>query len=1138
MPMSFFERKKEERRLAKVRKESAERDKERLAGDSILIQGYLDREAATLTSAGVPVPVQHGPFTSETDPTSKGSIPHPYIALPKFTLPPHLVFRVSRIDREDGRHISYPPEMSPAQTYFITGDAATIERAQQDFAEYSLPTIVEDYPGHWFNRDPYGLYKLFNTDFKGFRFHSPLPQTWYELLPLEIIRGLTADEVDLVRRRHDFFGFLIGPAAAETWRLTKPAVLFIEPSSNDPVFTRLPLPDSVLPELSYFKIIPSPDTHPATMRQFLDSLRTTARPILFEIIAHEGTIYFQMSCAPRDESLIQDQLQLHFREFTILPLSGSDLPELPELHFFCAWPAFAYDSFKVSNDFAIDPYQQLFTILAAGASEDYISVLFSFAPIDNAAVRMITEHITHPNFTEVMRLLEKKQPLWFAGLSVFASNPTVLEQIKAKFMKQYETPGQRWNILGTVVVEEKEESDSRGLVSTSELAALVHFPDKTVDCELLETASMKSKLPPALYTASGIPIGQSEARGQTKTVTLSESIRDRHVYLVGKSGTGKSTILLNAAVADIQAGRGLAVIDPHGDLAEGLLDRIPAERIQDTIYADFRDKEHPIALNILDAQSEDEIDLLAEDLLITFKRTTDSWGDKMHAILLNTFHTLLRAPGATFVDITTLITNQAFRERILAQINNPQLSNYWEHEFTGYAREAQPILTRMHKFTLNSSLYTILSQAQSSLNFYDIIDEQKIFLANISKGKLGTDTSKLLGSILVSQIQLAAMRQAALPQEFRKSFYLYVDEFQNFTSSAFETILSEARKYKLCLTLAHQFIGQLDAETRGAIFGNVGTKILFSLSPQDAQVVHYELGSFEAQDLINLPNFSALCVPATSAKDTFSFKSFPPPKNLEPSNRPAVIEHTRTQYASRPQAPAPPPEATPRAAGPGPDPEPLAARPARKAPAPALPIEFASVQDKVLHFVQVAEYLSTPQIIQLCNLQPSNASTNLAALIKAGRLKEYPNQRPKIYHVGKSCNPTQHNLSIRDLFVKIQTSGYEIAEVKFTLTLGNLNPDLAVDFLAEDQSLIKTFWEYDTGTEPHSELLKKVERYLPHSKDSLITFVFDTQRRLDQVAKSIPAPYVTYAVLTDFQTLNDAAFRSASGGQAQRAFFP
>ena len=680
-------------------------------------------------------------------------------------------------------------------------------------------------------------------------------------------------------------------------------------------------------------------------------------------------------------------------------------------------------------------------------------------------------------------------------------------------------------------------------MSTDELAALVHFPVSDLNCQRLETVSMKLALPPELFTTGEVLLGTSTSRATTVPVTLPDSVRDRHVYIVGKTRSGKSTLIFNIVRQDIARGEGVAVIDPHGDLVQDLLNYIPEERTEDAIYFDAGDRDHPIALDIFNAQSEDEIGLLADDLIVTFRRLSESWGERMENILRYTFHTLLRVPGSTFVEIQAILQNADFRQQAVRAANNPLLSDFWQHQFPQLPKDAaQPILNRMSKFVLSPALYNSLSQPESNLNFYDVIQNRKILLVNLAQGRIGDDNAKLLGSLIVSQLQLAVMRRASLPKEARAPYYLFVDEFQNFTTSAFEKILSEAGKYKLSLTLAHQYISQLSDQMRSSILGNVGTMIMFPLGLQDANYLRAELGRFEPTDLTNLSvqAHEALCKPATQSSDTFKFNTLAPPRE-SCGRAQAVIAYSRETYSGQPSERAT--IAPDLAQQPSSD-EPSHTPPVNvcKYPVVALPKTFASAGEKVMHYVEQAEYLSTPQIIQLCyshlaeSARAPVASRDLKALIEAKRLRAQPFGKSKIYFTGRTPNPTMHNLAVRDLYVKIVSSGYELAGVSFFPQRGSLTPDLSVSFLARDGSMIETFWEYDTGTEGIAELIKKVERYAPYRLDSTVVFVCSTPERLAQIRRSLKVDFLRYAVLGEIGTLLDPVFWQGQNEAAEPFF--
>ncbi len=318
---------------------------------------------------------------------------------------------------------------------------------------------------------------------------------------------------------------------------------------------------------------------------------------------------------------------------------------------------------------------------------------------------------------------------------------------------------------------------------------------------------------------------------------LPDDVRDRHVYVLGTTRSGKSTLLVNLIRQDIAQGKGVGFIDPHGDAAESVLRFIPEARVADTVY--FEPTTYPIGLQTLSAEDETEVELLADDLLVTFRRLSQSWGERMDSIFRYAFHTLLNVPGTTFLDLYSLLTDEGFRRRIVAQLTDPILVNYWTNEYHHLPKDAAaPITTRMTKFVLSKTLSRIFGTTDT-LNLNDLMDRRGILVVNL--GRLGEDAAAILGSILVSQLQIAALRRARFPPERRVPFYLYVDEFQNFSGLSFHRILSEAGKFGLCLTLAHQGLYQLDEKTKQAILANAGAVILFALGAEDADFFEHHL---------------------------------------------------------------------------------------------------------------------------------------------------------------------------------------------------------------------------------------------------------------------------------------------------------
>ena len=631
-------------------------------------------------------------------------------------------------------------------------------------------------------------------------------------------------------------------------------------------------------------------------------------------------------------------------------------------------------------------------------------------------------------------------------------------------------------------------------------------------------------------------------------VSVPYDVRSKHVYIVGKSGSGKSTLIANMAAQDIARGYGVCVIDPHGDLAEDILYYIPEEREKDTIYFNVADTTFPIPLNIMAAENDAEQNLLADDLLVTFKRLSESsWGERMENILRYTIHTLLASPGATFLDIQTLLQNPDYRKTLLSKLKNPILQDFWQHQFPSLPKDAaQPILNRMSKFSLSPALAGILSGGTPALDFFRLIQENKILIVNLAKGKVGEDNAKLLGSILVSQIQLAIMRRANLPKSARTPFMLYVDEFQNFTTSAFETILSEARKYQLCLTLAHQYITQIDPNIKNAILGNVGTMVVFPLAENDASPLRHELGMYDARSVAALDarRHEALYRPATSASETVKFTTLPPAPKIRDTIKPIVFA-TRYLYrkdgSPRPHSrpvdfPEPEPQAETNAPPPKPPapeqqqhepPPPPTARPSEsnlhKTPAAAPSLEALSREEQILFYLSEAHYLSTRQITALVfsdiespAFRKKKTSTVLSALEKDKQIHSLIFEREKIWYAGRKPSVRRHDVYVRDIFVAIKHAGYQTREIKFfhTLSAAELfNPDLSVTFAASDQTEIKTLWEFDNNTEGDEILLKKIERYRSLVDQTKIIFVFSEPARIQKLKTKIPAPlppiYVT-----------------------------
>ena len=355
---------------------------------------------------------------------------------------------------------------------------------------------------------------------------------------------------------------------------------------------------------------------------------------------------------------------------------------------------------------------------------------------------------------------------------------------------------------------------------------------------------------------------ETDSRNKRVKFGIKAKDRTKHVYVIGKTGMGKSTVLENMAVQDIQNGEGMAFIDPHGKTADLLLDYIPEHRKKDVVYFAPFDLDYPISFNVLEQVDPDKRHLVVSGLMSTFKKIwQDAWSARMEYILTNTLLALLEYPNATLLGVNRMYSDKEFRKDVVAHITDPTVKAFWTEEFAKYtdkfAAEATPaIQNKIGQFTSNALIRNMIGQPKTSFDLRKIIDEKKILIINLSKGRVGEQNANLLGGMLITKIYLAAMSRAdASPALMRTlpQFYLYVDEFQSFANESFADILSEARKYKLNLTMAHQYIEQMEEEVRAAVFGNVGTMMVFRVGAYDAEVLEKEFApTFTAEDIVNL----------------------------------------------------------------------------------------------------------------------------------------------------------------------------------------------------------------------------------------------------------------------------------------------
>ncbi len=411
--------------------------------------------------------------------------------------------------------------------------------------------------------------------------------------------------------------------------------------------------------------------------------------------------------------------------------------------------------------------------------------------------------------------------------------------------------------------------DHSFLLATDELATLWHPPTSLVKVPAMAVVESREAEPPVrLPTPKEHPhlavLGQAQFRNRRQLCGLLPDDRRRHLLIEGKTGMGKSTLLERLILGDIAAGHGVALIDPHGDLCDSIVMGVPSFRSNDVVLFDVADASHPLAFNVLTCSHPSRRALVASGIVAGFKKIWgEFFGPRMEHILRNSLLTLTEVPGATLLSVVRILGDARYRESVVARVSDPVVRNFWEREFASWppkfqAEAVAPVYNKVGQLISNPLLRNILGQSESTVDLRSIMDEGKVLLVNLSKGRVGEDASALLGAFLVTSLQQAAMSRADRAEADRRDFHLFIDEFQNFATDAFATILSEARKYRLSLTVANQYLDQIDEATRSAVFGNVGSMISFQVGVDDAEILAEQFGGdLTPKDLLTLPRYQA-----------------------------------------------------------------------------------------------------------------------------------------------------------------------------------------------------------------------------------------------------------------------------------------
>ena len=555
-----------------------------------------------------------------------------------------------------------------------------------------------------------------------------------------------------------------------------------------------------------------------------------------------------------------------------------------------------YKPIKFYKDFAVDPLSSITSVLAKMGSGEgaAIQILISGADskwsktgrnfiastkknesnpetakyaADPKELEAVENKISKPGFSTVIRIV--------VSSSSQEAATAHLENIVSAF-GQFDghnsfTKNKHWlkgGFITDFIYRYFPSGGNLSVLTSEELSGVFHFPNKSVTTPHIYWINAKKAPAPSQIPSSGLYLGKSSYRGLEKPIYVTDDDRRRHMYIIGKTGVGKSELLKQMVLQDINEGKGVAVVDPHGDLIEDILQLVPPQRAEDVILFDPSDTERPMGLNMLEAQTEEEKHYIVSSIVgLMYKlydpNKTGIIGPRFEHAIRNAMLTVMSEKGSTFIEVVRALTDANFVQELLPKVTDPIIRRYWTDQIaqTSDFHKSETldyIVSKFGRFVTNKMMRNIIGQSYSAFDFRKVMDEGKILLVNLAKGKIGEENSSFLGLVLVPKILVAAMSRQNMPQEQRRDFYLYVDEFQNFATPDFAQILSEARKYKLNLIVANQFIGQMDEEVKNAIFGNVGTIMAFRVGVSDANYLQHEFQPvFTEADLINVDVYNA-----------------------------------------------------------------------------------------------------------------------------------------------------------------------------------------------------------------------------------------------------------------------------------------
>ncbi len=618
----------------------------------------------------------------------------------------------------------------------------------------------------------------------------------------------------------------------------------------------------------------------------------------FEIIAQHESIRFYVSCHKSQKDLVEKQINGAYPD--------AEIVEVPEYNIFTEKGYTAYEAFglgesdyfpiKTFRDLPTDPLAALTSAMAKMQPGESTAIQMIVMPADGKwkdqgkvwvkeekdpgksdspkpppdakQLEAVESKLSRPGFNAVIRIVTSSTSKESAEAHL-ENIKTAFEQFSGPYnslsgMKVYSEKG----FLTDFIYRFPPKYAKLSVFTPDELASIFHFPNKTIETPYIGWLASKKAPAPEKIPNSGLYLGMSVYRGASRPIFIGDEDRRRHMYIIGRTGMGKTQLLKNMMLQDIYAGRGLCFIDPHGDAAEDLLSMIPPQRAEDVIYFDPSDTERPFGINMLEAYSEEQKHLVVASIIgLMYKlfdpNKTGIIGPRFEHGVRNAMLTVMSKPGSTFIEVMRVMTDPEFVKEILPMVSDPVVRRYWTDQIaqTSDFHKSEVLdytVSKFGRFVTNKMMRNIIGQSKSSFDLRQVMDQGKILIINLSKGRMGDENSNFLGLILVPKILAAAMSRANIGMDQRKDFYLYVDEFQNFATETFAEILSEARKYRLNLVVANQFIGQIGEDLKNAVFGNVGTLTAFRVGVTDANYLQHEFSPiFSESDLVNVEIFNA-----------------------------------------------------------------------------------------------------------------------------------------------------------------------------------------------------------------------------------------------------------------------------------------